>query len=252
MKKYLLFLLTFFILLTFALPAKAASNQLQTHCFRTPWFTICRPTKPNPPKPPKITPPPKPTMKPSPTPSLTTTLYDDFSAASLNTNLWDFNSTDGGTYSFNNGSLVIPGGSSMFYIRSKDNPFPAFGPFTVEFGIQYSLVDESGIGVALGFEQQNGYDPSNVPVAYWQGNNLGLQVARFGLTGAVIGNNPDLNYHIGKIHYDGDKYTVYLDGVLKYTSPSSLTAKSLWFGNPFCCRTNWSGFNLDYIKVTTP
>lgn len=489
MKKYLLFLLVFFFILAVALPVKASSNQSQTHCFRTPWFTICRPTKPKPPKPPKITPRPIPTKKPSPTPSLMPTnsppptstpipspkptcirppsgltswwtgdgsaddavgsnngvinngagfttgkvgqaldfdgiddfvqtqttgfqignnnrtldfwvkinafladipnpsspletffagygnfgasgqiyalgtagnvlyfsqwgsaifgpslqtgrwyhvavtnqgnfvtlyldgsavasgtlgintpantqfyigrapdsfgdirklngvidevevfnralspseikaifdadsegkckpqikLADHFTETVLDSNKWEFNSTNGGTYSFNNGSLVIPGGSSMFYIRSKDNPFPTSGPFTVEFGIQYSLVDESGIGVALGFEQQNGYDPTNVPVAYWQGNNFGLQVVRFGLTEAVIGNNPDLNYHIGKIHYDGDKYTVYLDGVLKYTSPSSLTAKSLWFGNPFCCRTNWSGFNLDYIKVTTP
>lgn len=179
-------------------------------------------------------------------------LDDDFRAVTLNTNFWEFFSTNGGTYNFNNGSIVIPGGASMFYIRSKNNPFPSSGPFTVEFGIQYTNVDESGVGVALGFEQQNGYDSSNVPVAYWQGSNFGLQVVRFGLTEAVIGGNPDLNYYIGKIVYDGDKYHVYLDGILKYTSPSSATAKSLWFGNPFCCRSNWTGFRLDYIKVTKP
>lgn len=179
-------------------------------------------------------------------------LNDDLRASTLNTNFWEFFSTNGGMYSFDNGSIVVPGGSSMFYIRTKNNPFPVTGTFSAEFGIQYTIVDESGVGVALGFEQQNGYDPSNVPVAYWQGSNFGLQVVRFGLTEATIGTNPDLNYHIGKISYDGDKYQVFLDGVLKYTSPSSLTAKSLWFGNPFCCRTNWTGFKLDYIKVTQP
>lgn len=177
---------------------------------------------------------------------------DDFKASTLNTNYWEFFSTNGGIYNFNNGSLVVPGGPTMFYIRSKYNPFPDSGSFTAEFGIQYTTVDESGIGVAVGFEQQNGYDPDNVPVAYWQGSNFGLQVVRFGFTQEVIGSNPDLNYHIGKITYDGDKYKVYLDDILKYTSPSSSKAKSLWLGNPFCCRTNWTAFKLDYIKVTQP
>lgn len=181
-----------------------------------------------------------------------TLFIDDFSNTNLQTRRWEFFSTNGGSYSFDNGSIVIPGGSSMYYIRSKRNPFPKSGPFTVEFGIQYTSVNESGIGVALGFEQQNGYDPNNVPVAYWQGNNYGLQVVRFGLTEAIIGSNPDLNYHIGKIVFDGEKYRVYLDEVLKYTSPISARVKSLWFGNPFCCRSNWSGFKLDYIKVTKP
>lgn len=181
-----------------------------------------------------------------------TLLDEDFVGPDLNTAIWEFFNTNGGTYNFDGDSIVATGGTSMFYIRSKENPFPSGCPFTVEFGIQYTTVDESGIGIALGFEQQNGYDPFNVPVAYWQGNNFGLQVVRFGLTEAVIGSNPDLSYHVGKIMYDGDKYQVFLDGALKYTSPPSATAKSLWFGNPFCCRSNWTGFKLDYIKVTQP
>lgn len=179
-------------------------------------------------------------------------LFDDFSGPTLNTNLWEFFSTNGGSYSFDNGSIVVPGGSSMFYVRSKSNPFPTSGPFTTEFGIKYTSVDQSGDGVALGFNQQNGYDPSNVPIAFWQGNNFGLQAVSFGLTQSVIGSNPDLGNHVGKISYDGTKYLVFLDGVLKYTSPPMATSTSLWFGNPFCCRTNWTGFKLDYIKVTSP
>lgn len=177
---------------------------------------------------------------------------DNFSLSTLNTNLWEFISSDSGIYQLDGNNLVVPGGGSMFYIRSRYNPFPTSGPFTAEFGMQYTTVDESGNGVAVGFQQQNGYDPSNVPIAFWQGNNFGLQVVSFGLTQSIIGSNPDIGYHVGKIQYDGTKYMVYLDGVLKYTSTSMSTAKSLWFGNPFCCRTNWSGFNLDYIKVTTP
>jgi len=198
------------------------------------------------------TPTPTPTSfpTPTPTPSLVILLDDEFNNSVLDTNTWEFFSTNGGTYSFDNDSIVVPGGSSMFYIRTKNNPFPVTGQFTAEFGIQYTGVDESGVGVALGFEQQNGYDQSNIPVSYWQDHN-GLVVSRFGLTVANM-SGVNTNYHIGKIVYDGDKYQVFLDSVLKYTSPSSLTAKSLWFGNPFCCRTNWTGFKLDYIKVTQP
>ncbi|MBI2029256.1 hypothetical protein HYT02_02485 [Candidatus Gottesmanbacteria bacterium] len=181
-----------------------------------------------------------------------TIFSDQFNRNRLNTKKWEFFNTNGGNYSFDNGSIVIPGGSSMFYIRSKKNPFPSTGSFTAEFGIQYTSVDESGIGVALGFQQQDGYNPSNVPIAYWQGSNFGLQVVRFGLTESIIGNNPDLDYHIGKIVFDGEKYQLFLDEVLKYTSPSSAVAESIWFGNPFCCRSNWTGFKLDYIKVTQP
>ena len=177
-------------------------------------------------------------------------LFDDFDGTTLDADRWEFFSTNGGNYSFNNGSIVVSGGASMFFIRTKNNPFPTSGPFTTEFGIQYTVVDESGVGVALGFEQQNGYDQLNIPVSYWQDHN-GLVVSRFGLTVATM-SGVDTNYHIGKIVYDGNQYQVYLDGVLKYTSPTSVIAKSLWFGNPFCCRTNWTGFKLDYVKVTKP
>lgn len=179
-----------------------------------------------------------------------TIFQEDFDGRKLSKTTWEFFSTNNGSYTLQNGSIVVPGGSTMSYIRSKQNPFPKKGPFTVEFGIQYTSVDESGVGVALGFEKQNGYDQSNIPVSYWQDHN-GLVVSRFGLTVANLA-GIDTSYHVGKIVYDGEKYTVYLDDVLKYTSPLSLTAKSLWFGNPFCCRTNWTGFKLDYIKVSKP
>jgi len=201
---------------------------------------------------PSPTPSPTPTPTPTATPSPTPTVFIDNFDGPLNLSFWEFFSTNGGNYSFSSGSLIVPGGTSMFYIRSKSNPFPTSGPFEVEFGIRYTTVGGSGTGVAMGFQQQNGYDPSNNPVAYWQDSVTGMNVLRFGLTQTVIGGNPDLGYHVVKIIYDGDKYQLLLDGVPKYTSPNSATAKSVWFGNPFCCRTNWTGFNLDYIKITSP
>jgi len=193
-----------------------------------------------------------PTPTPTPSPSGSTLLLDDFSGPNLDTNIWEFFSTNGGNYSFDNGSIVVPGGNSMFYIRTKNNPFPSSGPFTVEFGIQFTSPQPSGIGLALGIQQQNGYDPNNYPISFWQDSASGMVVSRFGLKAADLAGGTDTNYHIGKIVYDGDKYLVYNDGVLKYTSPSSATAKTIWFGNPYCCSTTWTGLKLDYIKVTNP
>jgi len=193
---------------------------------------------------------PTPTLTPTPTLN-PTLLSDDFSGPNLDTNIWEYFNSNGGNYSFDNGSIVVPGGSSMFYIRTKNNPFPALGSFTVEFGIQFTSPLPSGIGLALGFQQQNGYDPNNIPVSFWEDSASGLNVSRFGLNVADLG-GIDTNYHVGKIIYDGDKYLVYNDGLLKYTSPSSATAKTIWFGNPYCCSNTWTGLKLDYIKVTQP
>ncbi len=179
-------------------------------------------------------------------------LLENFNGPDLDTNIWEFFSTNGGNHSFDNGSIVVPGGSSMFYVRTKNNPFPPSGPFTVEFGIQFTSSAPSGDGVAVGFQQQNGYDPSNVPVSFWEDNASGLVVSRFGLKVADLAGGVDTNYHVGKIVYDGDKYLVYNDGILKYTSPSSATAKTIWFGNPYCCSSTWTGFKLDYMKVSSP
>lgn len=180
-------------------------------------------------------------------------LSDDFNGPNLNTDIWEF-FPNGGTFSFENGFLVIPGGNAIPFFRARNNPFPVSGPFTVEFGIQYTQVNQSGSGVAVSLlQQQNTCDWSNSPVAFWQGNNFGLQVVRFGLTEAVIGSNPDLNSHTGKIVYDGEKYQVFRDGSLVYTSPPTARATGLWFGHFFCnVNAPWTGFKLDFIRVTTP
>lgn len=180
-------------------------------------------------------------------------LSDDFNGSSLNTDLWEV-FPNGGSFSFESGFLVIPGGNAIPFFRARNNPFPASGPFTVEFGIQYTQVNQSGSGVAVSLTQQpNSCDWSHSPVAFWQGNNFGLQVVRFGLTEAVIGSNPDLNPHVGKIVYDGDKYQVFRDGNLVYTSLSTGRVSGLWFGSFFCqVNAPWTGFKLDYIKVTQP
>ena len=50
---------------------------------------------------------------------------------------------------------------------------------------------------------------------------------------------------------DGDKYNGFLDGVLKYSTPSDTIPGGLWFGHPYYSDLpGWSDFKLDYIRIT--
>lgn len=188
--------------------------------------------------------------QPSPSPTPTVLLNDDFNGPNLNQDIWDV-FPNGGTYSFENGYIVIPGGSAIPFFRTKGNHFPDTQPFQVEFGMQYTSASPSGSGVALTFTQQgNSPNPPNYPIQFWQDSASGLSVVKFGLTVATLG-GINTNYHIVKIVYDGQKYLVYLDGNPVYTSPNSNIAGGLWFGHPsVSVDTPWTGFKLDYIKAT--
>lgn len=196
---------------------------------------------------------PAPTATPTPTPTSgpTAPLLDNFDGPSLDTTLWEV-FDNGGTYSFQNGFLVIPGGSSLPFFRAKNTSVFPNAPYEIEFGIQYTSALEGGTGVALSFNQQPNITPgwSNIPIAIWQG----LQGFNIIGGGSYLYNISASNfqYHVAKIAYDGQKYTVYIDGNLVYTSAPTAAVNGLWFGHPsYCCTSGWTGFKLDYIKVTT-
>lgn len=183
-------------------------------------------------------------------------LQDDFSGPNLNTNLWEV-FENGGSYQFDNGFLVIPGGSAVPFFRTKTNPFPISGPFSVEFGIQFTTVNGGGDGLGISFTQQANVADANMwpnnPLAIWQ-DPVGFRIVSYGSNAFTIAAS-DSNYHVVKITYDGQKYIVSLDNNLIYTSPNTATVGGLWFGHPFyCCPDGgqWTGFKLDYIKVTQP
>lgn len=201
---------------------------------------------------PTATPTPSPTVAPSPTPQPQVLLYDDFTGSSLDQTVWD-EFDNGGTVTVQNSLLMLPGGSNMSFIRAKANPLPSTGTYTVEFKIQYTAANPSGDGVGLSLTQQDNSDnlSTNEAIAFWQDSASGLSIVQFGLTVAKLG-GIDLNSHIGKISYDGTEYLVYLDGNLVYTSAPTGRAQSLWMGHPQVNVTApWSGFNMDYIKVTS-
>lgn len=201
--------------------------------------------------------PPTPTLTPTPTLPQFPGLDEDFNESTLNTDIWEV-FPNSGTYYVSDGYLQIIGGNKpgMPFFRARNNPLPLSGSFTVEFGIQYTAVYPAGDGISLSINpQQNvtaGWD-LNSPISLWQDNGGdGLSFRYFGNVGVTIGSN-DLNYHVVKFIYDGDKYTAYLDGVLKYMSPSAPRASGLWFGHPYYSDLpGWTGFKIDYIKVTQP
>lgn len=200
---------------------------------------------------------PTPTVIPTPTLAQFQGLNEDFNGSSLNTEIWEI-FPNNGIYSVNGGYISIPGGNSpgMPFIRTKTNPFPQTGSFTIEFGIQYTAVYPAGDGLSLSINPQPnvtaGWD-SNNPISLWQDNGAsGLSFLYFGNKAVTIVNN-DLNSHVIKIIYDGDKYIAYSDGILKYTSPSANRAGGLWFGHPYYSDLpGWTGFKLDYIRITQP
>ena len=55
-----------------------------------------------------------------PTPSPSPLLLENFNGSTLDTNPWEV-FDNGGTYNFDNGFVVIPGGSNVPFIRAKNN-----------------------------------------------------------------------------------------------------------------------------------
>lgn len=183
-------------------------------------------------------------------------LDDDFRAITLNTNFWEV-FPNNGVYSLSNGFIVIPGGNTpgMPFFRTKENPFPVSGSFSVEFGIQYTTIFPAGIGLVVSDGQQpNVTTPGaiNDLIGIWQDNGAeGLRFAQQLYVRTTLGHN-DINYHVVKFIYDGEKYLAYFDGELKYTSLPAIRATGLWFGHPYYSDLpGWTGFKLDYIKVTS-
>lgn len=196
-----------------------------------------------------------PTPTPTPEPAM---FSDEFDGSSIDTDLWEV-FPNSGRYWFDNGYLVIDGGSlpGMPFFRARNNPFPENGSFEIEFGIQYLQVYPAGTGVSLSFELQENASNSqtwpNNPISYWQDNGGGgLRFLRHGNLAVNLG-HMDTSYHVVKISYDGEKYLGYLDGVLRYTTPLTNRVGGLWFGHTYYSDLpGWTGFKIDYIRVTVP
>ena len=194
---------------------------------------------------------PTPTVTPTPTQSVI--FEDDFNGLTLNTDLWDI-FPNNGAYYLADGFLNIPGGNipGMPFFRSKSNPFPSEGPFSVEFGIQYLSFYPAGVGLTLSFTQQLNSTPidfNNMPISIWGDNGIGgFKIVYFGNINYMGGLNT--NYHIVKINYYSEKYLIYIDDDLKYTTPSTNRVGGLWFGHPYYSDLpGWTGFKMDYIRI---
>jgi hypothetical protein len=193
-----------------------------------------------------------PTATPTPTstpPPGTIVFQEEFNDAVLDPDKWDV-FLNNGTYSLNGESIVFPGGADQPFIRTKDNPFPLTGEFELEMGIQYTSPNGAGSGVSLSFVQQpNTPAWDNQPISIWQDNCCGgFRVLRFG-TNAYIFSLSDTSYHTVRIHYDGSVFNVYLDDQLRYTTPQLDRPGGLWLGHPNHDADNWTGFNVDFLRV---
>jgi len=140
------------------------------------------------------------------------------------------------------------------YITSKANPFPDTN-WSTEISFQYTKVTPWGTGIVMGENApENGEDFSPVlDISVWQDkslNNLRIDFNQNNVYTTFVTTSP----HIFKVERIGQKYLVYLDNNLIYTSPD--TAKqidTIWFGNPTFQNPpipNWTEFKLDYIRIS--
>lgn len=148
-----------------------------------------------------------------------------------------------------------PVGTTQFpYVVSKENPFPATN-YSVTIGFQYTKVTFWGTGFALAEEAPvNGAPslPAVLDISVWQDQTLAN--LRVGFEGTdVYTTTVNTNPHALRVDRIGQKYLVYLDNNLVYTSPDTTKeVKVIWMGNPTLQGSipEWTEFKVDYIRVS--
>ncbi len=177
---------------------------------------------------------------------------ESFDKEKLKKNVWEV-FENGGSLGFDRQFVTLaPGNTNQLpFVRTNNNPFPASGPFEVEFAIQY-LTAGDGSGVGLGINQQGNVPDinfwPNTPLTFRQDSTAQWLVSHG--NPRKISDLPSFDYHTIKFIYDGANFTVTRDGItLPFVFPAPAVS-SLWFGHPSLSAPSWSSFRLDYLKVT--
>ncbi len=179
---------------------------------------------------------------------------------SLDTNLWTINENIRcGTHTFQETTGFLKffqcTNSRQFpYIISKTNPFPS-GDYSIEVAFQYTKQAWWGTGFAIAPQAPvNGAGPiDNLPnISVWQDQVKGnMRVTYKGVD--VYTTAPNTDPHIFRVDRKNNKYLIYLDNNLIYTSQEDLINNTVfWMGNPTfqTPAVNWTEFKIDYVRVS--
>ncbi len=140
-------------------------------------------------------------------------------------------------------------------IISKNQALPN-GDFEAEVKFQYTFVSFWGTGIALSENPPTnggGFDNILLTINVWQDKSVGPNM-RISFGGQDVFTTPiNISSHIFKIERISQKYKVYLDNNLVFTSPDTTSqVKYIWMGNPSIQNPpvpEWTRFNVDYIRV---
>ncbi len=154
--------------------------------------------------------------------------------------------------------IQLPNTFRFPFIVSK---FPALPPgdFSSEIKFQYTKVTPWGTGISLS-DNKPVYGSINssslLNISVWQDQTIGPNL-RIHFNSTIVHTIPiNTDEHIFKVDHRGNKYFIYLDNHLVYTSPeTNIITKYIWLGHygiqdpPV---PDWTTFNIDYIRVSTP
>ncbi len=158
------------------------------------------------------------------------------------------------------------------YVRTKQNPFPLSGDFTLTIRVRFPSLQECGVGIlatnyklpagldeGADSEYRKTQDMAGLSLGIWQdGYMKGLEV-QFALQGPKqiksVSVNSLTGWRVIKIQYINSIYTISVDNARVYISkPSSLRPSSLlighWVGQTNLENCHWTSMDIDYITVT--
>lgn len=143
----------------------------------------------------------------------------------------------------------------QFPLVISKNGLPA-GDFSTEIQFQYTEVTPWGNGIALSENSpvngENDFTKLLLTIDVWQDQSVpNMRISFEGSDVYTLSVNT--NPHNLKVNRIGQKYQVYLDNILIYTSPNtSKQVKYIWMGNPVSIPSlipNWTKFKVDYVRV---
>jgi serine/threonine-protein kinase len=210
-----------------------------------------------------------PTRTPIVTPAPAYFFTDEFDGSSVDLSRWNADAR-GGRFVVSRGALSMSsGGTSYPFITSRGNPFPPSGNYRLTTRYRYTSLNTCGVGLMMtsynlsaGLSQdraaqtQRANEDNGMSAGMWQDvkDPLHLLFRSRDDRVDVPSSGFDTDWRTQVVEYVNDRYTLLLDGVVKYVSQTTPhRARFIWIGNPvelgrgFDCP--WDSLEVDFIRV---
>ncbi|NMB56393.1 C39 family peptidase [Candidatus Beckwithbacteria bacterium] len=181
---------------------------------------------------------------------------EDFNSNYSNPGLWNVNPNQG-EINFSDRSIILSSSKKSFPFIVNSQNLNLDGDFEIELSFKYGSPFNFGSGI-------NFYTENGSIFGVWQDNVEKLRYftnlctdQNQNCTGTSIFYktvNNDTNSHTIKYNYSQNKYNIYIDNQLLFTSSeTNLIPKNIRIGNSYVLSTNnvWATLSIDYIHITS-